>query len=198
MKKNRKYIFAMSILIIVLSLLIYGKTQIHKSNLSIETAYANSKSIQLSDFAITNGKSLIKLDSPFKGFKINIPEEKVVNNYIGETYAGDFVYKTYLHQYKDVDLYVSNANYNLKRRTFDEYYITQITVKKNIFKTPRNITIGAKGEDVYRAYGNAKKIIQNGKTALSYTKKDMEISFVIGQKGKVEELILRIVVKDVQ
>ncbi len=156
------------------------------------------KPLEASDFTITDGEISIKLDSPYKEFKIDMPEEKLDNNYVGETYSGEYIYKTYIHKFADFDLYVSNLNYNFKDRNFDEYYITQITLKNLNFVTLRGITIGSNVEDINNAYGPAEKSIIDGKTILIYKLNDMEMSFRIGENQKVQDVILRIVVKDVQ
>lgn len=156
------------------------------------------KPLEALDFTVTDGKNSIRLDSPYKEFKIDKPEEKLDNNYVGETYSGEFVYKTYMHKYADFDLYVSNANYNLKNRNFDEYYISQITLKNSNFKTLRGITIGSKVEDINNVYGLGEKSAADGKTILIYTFNDMEMSFAIDENQKVQDVVLRIVVKDMQ
>lgn len=154
------------------------------------------KPLEPLDFSVSDTKNSIRLDSPYKEFKIDEPEEKLDNNYVGETYSGEFVYKTYMHQYADFDLYVSNSNYNLKDRNFDEYYITQITLKDSTFKTYRDITIGSKAEDIEKAYGPGEKSTVDGNTVISYTLNDMEISFTIDENQTVQDVVLRIVVND--
>lgn len=156
------------------------------------------KPLELLDFSVSDTKNSIRLDSPYKEFKIDKPEEKLENNYVGETYSGEFVYKTYMHKYADFDLYVSNANYNLKNRNFDEYYITQITLKNSTFKTYRGISIGSKVEDINKAYGPGEKSTVDGKNVLIYTLNDMEMSFTIDENQKVQDVVLRIIVKDIQ
>lgn len=156
---------------------------------------SNTKDItplNASDFVISDGINSVKLDSPFKDLKINKPEEKLDTNYVGETTSGKYIYKTYIHKYADFDLYVSNLNYNLKNRNFDEYYITQITLKSNNFKTNRGITIDSKLEDVYAAYGNIEKTSIDGKELLNYTLNDMILSFTIDKNEKVQSVILMI------
>ena len=156
------------------------------------------KPLEALDFSVSDTKNSIRLDSPYKGFKIDKPEEKIDNNYVGETYSGEFIYKNYMHKYADFDLCDSNKNYNLKNRNFDEYYITQITLKNSTFKTYRGITIGSKVEDINKAYGQGEKSTADGKTVLNYTLNDMEMSFTIDENQKVQDVVLRIIVKDIQ
>lgn len=91
-----------------------------------------------------------------------------------------------------------NTNYNLKNRNFDEYYITQITLKNSTFKTYRGITIGLKAEDIIKAYGQVEKSTENGETVLNYTLNDMEMSFTIDENQKVKNVVLSIVMEDIQ
>jgi len=156
------------------------------------------KPLEALDFSVSDTKNRISLDFPYKEFKIDKPEEKIDNNYVGETYSGEFVYKIYMHKYADFDLIVSNANYNLKNRNFDEYYITQIILKNSTFKTYRGIPIGSKVEDINKAYGQGEKSTADGKTVLNYTLNDMEMSFIIDENQKVQDVVLRIIVKDIQ
>lgn len=150
------------------------------------------------DFSVSDSKNSIKLDTPYHEFKIDYPEEELDNYYVGETYLGEYVYKTYMHKYAEFDLYVSNTNYNLKNRNFDEYYITQITLSNSSFNTDRGITIGSKIEDINKFYGPGEKSTVDGKTVLIYTLNDMELSFTFDDNQKVQDLVLRIVVKNIQ
>lgn len=154
--------------------------------------------LEVLDFSVSDTKNSIRLDSPYKEFKIDKPEDKIDNNYVGETYSGEFVYKTYMHKYTDLDLYVSNANYNLKNRNFDEYYITQIALKNSTFKTYRGINIGSKVEDISKAYGLGEKSTVDGKTVIIYSLNDMEMLFTIDENQKVQDIVLRIIVKNIQ
>lgn len=134
----------------------------------------------------------IKLDSPFKDFKNHKPEEKMDNNYVGETTFGEYVYKTYMHKYTDFHLYVSNLNYNLKNRSFDEYYIVQVNLTNFNFKTARGITVGYKLENVYDVYGNGESLIVDGIENLSYYFEDMQLLFTIDENKNVKEVTLMI------
>lgn len=163
-------------------------TEIH------ETTDNYVKPLEKSDFSVSDGRDIIYLDTPYSELDIDIPEEETGNSYIGETYSGEFVYKNYIHVFGPFDLYVSNANYNLKGRNFDEYYITQITLKNSDFRTPRGITVGTDAEDIYRAYGRGTQVEEDGRTVLIYTLDDMEISFTIDEEQKVRDVILRIIV----
>mgnify|MGYP000374151991 CR=1 FL=1 len=156
------------------------------------------KPLEASDFSVSDAKNSINLDSPYKDFKIDLQEEELDNNYVGETYSGDFVYKTYIHSYADFDIYVSNTNYNIKNRNFDEYYITQIVLKNSNFKTYRGITVGSRAEDVIRTYGQGDISTEDGKTVLIYKLNDMEMSFTVDENQRVQDVVLRIITEDMQ
>lgn len=99
----------------------------------------------------------------FKELKLDKPEKKVENNYVGESVSGDFVYKYYMHQYDDFDLYVSNANYNLKGKKFDNRYVSQITLKnKSDFRTARGIVVGAALKEILDNYDQTTIKKENG------------------------------------
>jgi hypothetical protein len=152
--------------------------------------------LEESDFAVVQGENKIILDYPYADFKYNEPEEPQDNNYVGAIYSGEYVYKTYLHIFQDFNLYVSNANYNLKGRNFDSYYITQIALKNSSFSTIRGIYIGSDAEEVERAYGPAEVSTIDGKTNLNYRLNDKGMSFVIGEDQKVEGIDLYIIVEE--
>ncbi|ACL75915.1 hypothetical protein [Ruminiclostridium cellulolyticum] len=163
------------------------------STQTVNSAKKDIEPIKVSDFIISDGIDSIKLDSPFKEFKYHKPEEKIDNNYVGETTSGEYTYKTYMHKYPDFDLYVSNLNYNLKNRNFDEYYITQITLNNSNFKTARGIAIGSKLENVYNAYGSTEMSNSDGIVDISYGFEDMELLFAIDKKNQnVKEIVLMI------
>ncbi len=159
---------------------------------SVNSAKIDIEPIKASDFIVSDGINSIKLDSPFKDFKYHKPEEKIDNNYVGETISGEYTYKTYMHKYPDFDLYASNLNYNLKNRSFDEYYITQITLKNSIFKTARGIAISSKLENVYNAYGCGEMSNSDGIVDIVYGFKDMELLFTIDKNQNVKEIVLMI------
>ncbi len=162
------------------------------------SASENIKPLEESDFEVVQGENIIKLDSPYAEFKFDKPEEQLDNNYVGETYSGEFIYKTYFHLFEDFELYVSNANYNIKNRNFDEYYITQIVLKNSNFATGRGIAIGSDAVDIENKYGSAEKSTIDGKINLTYRLGDKEISFIIGDNQKVESIVLNIIVEGVQ
>lgn len=163
------------------------------NNISVEII----NPIELSDFIVTNGDSIIKLDYPYNKFEIDLPEITLENNYVGEIYVGDIVYKTYMHKYDDFTLYTSNLNYNLKDRKFDDYYITQITLKTPEFKTMRGVRIGSSIEEIKNSYGDLIQKISNDKSKVIYDFEDKELVFIIGVSNKVEEIILRVVENDI-
>ena len=159
---------------------------------SVNSAKKDIEPIKASDFIVSDGIDNIKLDSPFKDFKYHKPEEKIDNNYVGETTSGEYTYKTYMHKYPDFDLYVSNLNYNLKNRNFDEYYITQITLNNSNFKTARGIAIGSKLENVNNIYGSGEMSNSDGIVDISYGFEDMELLFEIDKNQNVKEIVLMI------
>lgn len=165
------------------------------SNFTSNVDQADTTGIKLigaSDFIVSDGSNSFRLDLPYKEFTYYKPEERSDNNYVGEVIADDYVYKTYMHKYPDFDIYVSNLNYNHKNRSFDEYYITQITLKNSNMKTSRGITLGSKAVDVYNTYGSGEKTNVDGEENLSYKFEDMELLFVIDKNQNVKELVLLI------
>ena len=142
-----------------------------------EYVRVSTKPLEAKDFSVSDGKTKIVLDSPFMDFKTDLPEEET--SYVGEEYSGGFVYKVYQHAYADFDLYTSNRNYNLKGRSFDDYYISQITLKTPKFKTDRGISAGAYAEDLIKAYGPGEESNNDGTIGLLYTFGDMKLQFDI-------------------
>lgn len=156
----------------------------------------NINSLEMKDFSVTDGKNNISLDTAYNKLDINMSEVMLDNNYVGEIYSGEFVYKVYMHQYIDFDLYVSNLSYNLKNRDFDEYFITQITLKNSEFKTYRGITVGADIEEVIKAYGYTEAITEDGNTNLTYAVNDMKMQFEFDENQMVTAVRLYIAVAD--
>ena len=136
---------------------------------------AGLKPLEVEDFSVGDGTNTIVLDSSFMDFKTDLPEEET--SYVGEEYSGDFVYKVYQHAYADFDLYTSNRNYNSKGRGFDEYYIVQITLKTQKFKTNRGISVGAHVDDLIKAYGPGEESNDDGAICLLYKFGDMRLQF---------------------
>lgn len=131
------------------------------------------------DFSVSDGVDTITLDAPYDGFKVSRTEEPMENNYVGERFSGKSVYKYFVHQYADFDLYTSNVNYNLKNRDFNEYHISQVTLKSSSLRTPRGAAIGSTAKEVADAYGRGDKSEFRGETVLNYKMDDMRISFYI-------------------
>lgn len=157
------------------------------------------KILEEKDFTVTDGKDSISLDTSYKNFKIDKEEKKLDNNYVGEYVSGEYTYKNFVHEYEDFSIYVSNINYNFKNRNFDEYYITQITLKNSNFKTFRGIAIGSNIEDIQKLYGNGEKSIVDGITFLNYRLNDKELSFILDkEQKKVEGIILSIVTENIK
>ena len=142
-----------------------------------EYVRVSTKPLEAKDFSVSDEKTKIVLDSPFMDFKTDLPEEET--SYVGEEYSGGFAYKVYQHRYADFDLYTSNRNYNFKGRGFDDYYISQITLKTPKFKTDRGISVGAYAEDLIKAYGPGEESNDDGAISLLYTFGDIKLQFDI-------------------
>lgn len=151
--------------------------------------------LEVKDFTVTDGKNVITLDTPYKDFKMDEEEKETDNSYVGETISGEFTYKNYMHQYKDFDIYVSNAYHNTKNRHVDEYYITQITLNTPAYKTARGIAVGAELDDVEGMYGEGRKVEDYENLSLVYGLNEMELSFDIDENQKVQTITLNIVVE---
>ncbi|MCL1941746.1 MAG: hypothetical protein FWG09_07370 [Synergistaceae bacterium] len=142
------------------------------------------------DFTVNDGGvNYITLDSPFGSFTVEGMEETDYS-YVGNTFSGEFVYDHYCHEYKDFDLYASNMNYSFKSRGFDDYHITQITLKTPVFKTHRGIVVGSGAEDLMNAYGPGAEVIEGGDTEISYTFNDMKIEFTVGKNNIIQRISL--------
>jgi len=150
------------------------------------------KPLTIEDFSVSDGENTIVLDFPYLDFNINLIEEEADNNYVGEINSGEFVYKVYFHNYLSFDLYTSNINYNIKNRDFDEYYITQITLKTPSFKTYRGINLGSNTEELVNLYGLGKESIVDGNTVMVYSLKDMEMQFTIDDNNTVQIITLAV------
>ena len=185
MKRLSIYIF------VILAILFLNACNYETKN-SGEAKSSEIKPLLMEDFTVTDGINSIVLDSLFDEFKTDEIEIKHDNNYVGEIYAGDFTYKVFFHEYANFDLYTSNTNYNLKNRNFDEYHITQITLKSQKYKTNRGLTVGSDIEEIYELYGPGEVKDRDDKTELCYTMNDMELSFIIGNDKKVETNILTV------
>jgi hypothetical protein len=148
--------------------------------------------LEIEDFSVSDGENIISLDFPYIDFKIDLPEKEADNNYVGETYSGEYVYKYFCHIYDDFDIYVSNIDYNLNGRDFDEYYISQITLKTPAFKTHRGVVIGSNAEELTSIYGLGEMFIEDGKTILVYALNDMKIEFTIDENQKIHGISLYI------
>lgn len=147
------------------------------------------------DFQVTDGICSVVLDSNFTEFKTNETETNAENSYVGETYSknNDYVYKNYRHEYQNFLIYTSNLYYNLKNRSFDDYYITQITLISNEYKTNRGIFIGSDMSDIVRLYGEGKITEEDNKILVSYIFKNKKIVFTSNGKKKVTGIDLFII-----
>ena len=157
---------------------------------STENNSNDIKPLEIEDFSVSDGKNDINLDYPYSDFKIGLIEKELDNNYVGEIFSGEYVYKYFCHEYEDFDLYTSNVNFNFKGRDFDEYFISQITLKTPAFKTYRGIGIGLSVEDLTNIYGSGEDLIEYGKTVLVYKLDDMEMKFIIDENKKIQNISL--------
>jgi hypothetical protein len=148
--------------------------------------------LAIEDFKVADGKTSIKLDSPYNEFKYDQPEIKVENNFVGESRKGQCVYKFYMHTYRDFVIYTSNINYNDKNRSIDKYYISQITLKTTRFKTARGIAIGSTVAEVIKSYGNTKKEIEDNQVFLNYKLAELNLSFELDKQNKVQRITLNV------
>jgi hypothetical protein len=144
-----------------------------------------------SDFIVSDGANDIVLDSIFSKFNPEKPEKQIENNYVGEEYVGDYAYKIFTHEYPDYDLYVSNLEYNIKNRNFDEYYITQITLTNSNYKTARGTAIGSRLTDIYKVYGYHEICTkEEAQDYITYQLNQKEITFFLSKDKKVIRIIL--------
>ncbi|HEX3077616.1 MAG TPA: hypothetical protein VHQ24_12200 [Lachnospiraceae bacterium] len=121
-----------------------------------------------SDFIVSDGTNEITLDSLYDNFTTTekeIDTHGSENNYVGEIYVGDSMYKVFSHTYKNFTIYTSNLNYDYKKADFDTYYITQIDITGGDYSTSRGIQIGDTKEDIYKAYG--KELSKSASSELS-------------------------------
>jgi hypothetical protein len=157
-----------------------------------------NKALNRDDFKISDGNDTIILDTPYKDLSIRQSEIKTnnsINNFVGNQVSGGYTYKYYSHQYDDFTLYISNANYNLKNRNFDEMHITQITLKTNNFKTPRGVHLGSTVQDVVNQYREGMKSAEGADTIIDYKLNDMKLSFKIDNQQIVQGIILSIMIR---
>lgn len=148
--------------------------------------------LQPSDFAVTDGENEVVLDMFYDDFAFSKPEIPMDTNFVGEVYAETGVYRYNMHAYEDLIIYTSNANYNLKDRSQYDYYISQISLKNEVFRTPRGITIGSSMEEVLQAYGMGKKYAKDGGYSILYSYNDSRLWFDIDQAGMVQDMGLNI------
>jgi hypothetical protein len=198
--KNTKVIYIFICLILLMGTIACGEAK--------DQTKTVPKEIAEEDFTITqvNGQQQISLDAPFKDFVTDETEMQTEDNYVGETYSGDTAYKTYMHQYENFNLYISNTYYNTKNRNFDDYYITQIDVTAPAYQTTRGIKIGDNRDAVLLAYGNETKDSQSNEddstlettseeNSLFYQKNDKVLSIHFDVQNKVSGITLWIYVK---
>jgi hypothetical protein len=124
-------------------------TKVNKGIVPIEPLNA-------SDFIVSDGTNKITLDSLYDNFTTTEKEINThasENNYVGEIYVGDSIYKVFSHTYKNFTIYTSNLNYDYRKADFDTYYITQIDITGGDYSTARGIKLGDTKEDIYEAYG---------------------------------------------
>lgn len=148
--------------------------------------------LQPSDFAVTDGQNEIVLDRLYGNMELDKPEITEEAIYVGEIYGKNGVYQYYVHEYEDLTIYISNANWNLKDRKADDYYTAQIELNNTVFRTFRGITIGSSMEDVIEAYGQGIKYVTDDGCVLNYTYNDLELYFTIDQSEVVQGVSMHI------
>jgi len=163
-----------------------------QDNNAVETI----KPLEMEDFSVSDGENIISLDFPYIDFSMDLIEKEVDSNYVGEIFSGEYAYKFFCHEYDDFDLYISNINYDIKGRDFNEYFISQITLKTPAFKTKRGVEIGASAEDLAAIYGLGEELIEDGKTIAVYALNDMKIEFTIGENQKIQDISLCVFSED--
>ncbi|WP_310603871.1 hypothetical protein [Anaerosporobacter sp.] len=166
---------------------------------NIENVPKEIAPINASDFAITDGENLVLLDSLYDDFET--PEEEIekgasVNNYVGEVYVGEYVYKTFYHNFKDFNIYTSNTNYTFRGVDFDTYYITQIDLRTDKYKTARGAYIGIDIKEVLELYGEGEIISddydEKACMRLMYQYENYLLSFVYNDKDVVFRIVLSV------
>lgn len=168
------------------------------NNTQVETEREIISPLTHSDFSITDGDNIVKIDSAYDDFEVNLVEMDYENNYVGVKYNGDYAYKTYVHEYVDFILYTSNTNYNIKDRDFDSYYITQITLKTPEFKTLRGLGIGSSLDEIKNLYGEYLEEVVDGRLNAIYVLEDKKLSFVIDKSNIIVEVYLTVIVEDIE
>lgn len=151
----------------------------------------HSKRIAYDDFAITNGRDWISLDSSFPDFVTKNPEMKELSNsFIGDFPVGDTAYKYYSYDYKDFKFIASNTFFDAKQRDIDDYYITYILIKDNKYKTRRGIQIGDPVSKLTRIYPVS--LYNSGGGVVQYKYGDMTLKFMINNQKTIESIELKI------
>lgn len=146
------------------------------------------------DFYITDNIDIIMLGAKHSDFVTQ--KEEISNSYVGEKRSeNNIIYKYYQHSYDDFDLYTSNINYDIKNRNFDEYYISQLTIKTANVKTARGIIIGDSNDDVLERYGLS-KINSDDNSSLTYQLDEKNLTFMFNANNEVKSIRLSITVID--
>ncbi len=144
-------------------------------------------SLEANDFSITDSAEVIWLDQPFDGSVTE--KQEWDSSYTGEIYEGDTGYKLYYHEYEDFELYTSNYHFDIKNRTFDEYFIWQITIKTSKYKTAGGVTVGDCMEEVEKVYGvGEKECMPDAGICEFYYSNGMAVCFVMDESGVVHSI----------
>lgn len=143
----------------------YHNVTLSDETFKLEDTENNISGLNDNDFVITDNIDTI-LGSKYSDFAT----QKVVisSSYVGEIRSeNNIIYKFFHHSYDDFDLYTSNINYDIKNHNFEEYYISQLTIKSDRFKTSRGVTIGSCENDIFEKYGRS-CLIDSSKNSLVY------------------------------
>lgn len=149
--------------------------------------------LDASDFILYNSTDTVTLESFYPEFYYSKPEIPMENNYVGEIYLGEYMYKVYQHDYEDFDLFTSNYKYDQRDGNMHNYYIMQITLKTEALQTSRGITVGSRLQDVTALYGDG---IQEENRAymdvmdVIYEYDDRTIIFRVDGEQKVVQIVL--------
>ena len=138
------------------------------------------------DFSVTDGDDIIILDMMYKDSMIKKKEIKQDCNYVGEKFMGEYTYKYFYHAFDDFDLYTSNIYYNKKNRDFNEYYMSQINLKNNKFRTSRGASLDSTYNDIILLYGKG----IDTDDSIIYQMNDKKLVFKFDKDKKVEDILL--------
>lgn len=147
------------------------------------------------DFIIRHDDGHIELGSKYEPNVINIEEQEFnfygENNVVCTESTKDAYYRWYIHMYIDAYIYTSNAFYDTKNISFEKYFITEINVSSNNFKTNRNITIGNTYDEIIKKYGENYTIKDNSNDII-YTLDDKTLMFYLDENNVLTNINMQI------